>query len=69
MERTTQRQVLAGIITSIGILLLIVCLCAIMMDWQSICPGRTSAAAAAFIVVGVMTNARQERHIKSKGHR
>jgi len=69
MERTTQRQILAGITVLIGVVLLLVCLCALMLDWQAICPGRTSLAATALIAVGVMTNARQERRIKTKGYR
>lgn len=69
MESTTQWQVLAAITTLVGIILLLVSLCALMIDWQAVYPGRTSLAAAALIAVGVATNARQERRIKSKGRR
>jgi len=69
MERTTQRQVLAGVIILIGVVLLLVCLCALMLDWEAVCPGRTSLAAAALITAGAVTNVRQERRIKTKGYR
>jgi CHASE2 domain-containing sensor protein len=69
MERTTQRQLMAVATTLMGIVLLLVCLCALMLDWEAIYPGRTCLAATAFIAIGVVTNARQERRIKSKGHR
>ena len=69
MERTTQRQVIAVVTTLIGIVLLVVCLCALMLDWEAIYPGRTCLAATACIAIGVVTNARQERRIKSKGYR
>ncbi len=69
MELTTQRQLIGVATTLIGILLLLVCLCALMLDWEAIYPGRTCLVATACIAIGVTTNARQERRIKSKGHR
>ncbi len=69
MEKTTRRQIIAIATTVAGVCLLLVCLCALMLDWEAIYPGRTCLAATACIAIGVVTNARTERRIKTKGYR